>query len=136
MTHAITDYAPFLSFITYFALAFAFLFAFTIIYQIVTPHNEVSLIRGGNVSAAYQFSGMLLGFSIPLYSALTHSVGIVDFAVWATVALVVQVGTFGLVNLMFGNLSKQIQAKNVAVGIVSGAVSIAAGIINAACMSY
>lgn len=136
MTHLATDYAPFLSFIMYFAMAFAFLFAFTIIYQIVTPHNEISLVRSGNVSAAYQFSGMILGFSIPLYSALAHSVGPVDFAVWATVALVVQIATFGLATLMLGKLSAQIQKNNVAVGIVSGAVSIAAGIINAACMTY
>lgn len=136
MIHVATNYAPFLSFLTYFALAFAFLLAFSIVYHMVTPHNETALIRSGNVSAACQFSGMILGFCIPLYGALAHSVGIVDFAVWAFVALVVQIGAFGFANLMLGNLSTQIKENNVAVGIVSGAVSIAAGVINAACMTY
>ena len=36
------------------------------LYTRITPHDEIKLIRHGNVAAAVSFSGAILGLAIPL----------------------------------------------------------------------
>lgn len=124
------------SFLAYFVVALMLVATFKVVYVFLTPHNEISLIKNGNIAAAAQFSGALVGFCVPLFSAISHSVSMVDFITWGVVALVVQVTTFFLASKLVMNLSVEIQNSNVAAGILSAALSISAGLINAACMTY
>ena len=128
--------APVLAFSTYLLVAFVLAFVFSRIYICITPHNELALIRSGNTAAAAQFGGVFIGYCIPLYSAISHSVSMGDFVVWAVVALIVQVLTYWIVSKVIGGLSDSIVKGNTAVGIMSGVVAFCAGIINAACMTY
>jgi putative membrane protein len=82
------------------------------------------------------FSGSLLGFVIPLSAAVTNSSSLGDCAVWGLVALVVQIAAYLLLRLPVGNLSGRIAEGQMAAGIWLGAGSLAAGMVNAACMSY
>jgi putative membrane protein len=59
-----------------------------------------------------------------------------DMVLWGIVALVVQILTFLMVRMIFPNLVADIPANKVSKGIFLGAVSIAVGILNAACMIY
>jgi putative membrane protein len=137
LTALIAPYAtPVLAFSTYLALAFVMTIVFSALYVRITPHKEISLIRSGNVAAAAQFGGVLIGYCIPLYSAISHSVSLTDFVVWGAVALVVQVVAFWIVSKVISGLSDSIVNGNTAVGITSGVVAFCAGIINAACMTY
>lgn len=133
---ALTSLAGLPAFILYFSLAVVLLLLFVRIYTWVTPQEEFALIRAGNSAAAIAFAGTLIGFSLPLSSAITHSMSLLDCAIWGAVALVVQVLTFVVSQLVLKQLPQRITEGNVAAGIFSAACSITVGMLNSACMTY
>ncbi len=82
------------AFLAYFALAVFLVLIFLRIYTWITPQDELTLIRANNAAAALTFGGALIGFALPLASAITHSMSLLDCAVWGLVALIVQVLNF------------------------------------------
>jgi putative membrane protein len=123
-----------LVYLTYMVAGFALLAVFVLIYTRFTPYKEIDLLRNGNRAVAYFLSGSVVGFSCTIASAVfTHS-SFDLFLAWTAGALAVQVIVYVLLNRVFSDLGKQIQANNAAVGLVSGATSLSAGIINAACI--
>ncbi len=124
------------SFLGYFGLAVAFVVAYLAIYVRITPYREFALIRDGNAAAAASVSGSLLGFVLPLASAVIHSVNPWDMAIWAVVALAVQIVVYLVMRALMPGIVRHIPEGRVGAGVILGAVSLAAGILNAACMSY
>ena len=124
------------AFLAYFALAVALVLVFIRIYTWVTPQDELALIRANNSAAALAFGGALIGFAWPLASAITHSLSLLDCAIWGAVALVVQVLTFVVLRFSLKQLPERIAQGELAAGAFSAAVAIAVGMLNAACMSY
>lgn len=123
------------SFFLYFGTAIVAEAVFVILYMAVTPHNEATLIRAGNPAAALSFSGALIGFTLPLTSAIAHNVSLPGTVVWAAVALIVQLAVFLLTNLFLGGLSRRIEQGDLAAGIIVAVASVASGMISAACMT-
>ena len=123
-------------FLLYFGLCLAFATLFLAIYVHITPYREITLIRQGNNAAAASLSGAFIGFVLPLASAVEHSVNPYDLAIWATVALVVQLLVYLVARLLMPNVSRDIPDGKVASGVFLGALSLGAGILNAASMSY
>ncbi len=132
----ITSFSGLLGFGVYFVMAVFLLVLFSLIYTRITPYKEFALISKGNLAAAWSFSGALIGFAIPLASAISHSVSLIDMAVWGTIALVVQLLTFSAVKRLFPAIVSDIPENHVAQGVFLGVVSLVAGILNAACMTY
>ena len=130
------SFAGFDDFLLYLAVALVLVALFVAIYVRVTPYREVGLIREGNMAAAYSLSGSLVGFVIPLAAAIEHSVGLIDMAIWGLIAMVFQLGAYIAVKLMIPAITRDIPANQPAQGFFLGAVSIAVGMLNAACMSY
>lgn len=127
--------AGFPAFLLYFAVAMILLALFLYMYSKLTPYREFLLIGEGNTAAAYSFGGAILGFSIPLSSAISHSVSLTDMIIWALISFVIQFSVYLIVRVIFPTIAKDIQADQVSKGIFLGVLSIAVGIINAACMS-
>ena len=123
------------SFIIYFVISAALLVVFIFIYLRVTPYREISLIKEGNAAAAASLSGAIIGFTLPLAHAVAQSVNLVDMLIWALIALVVQLASYLLVRALIPALVRDIAQGKVAHGVFLGAVSIAAGLLNAACMT-
>lgn len=123
-------------FLVFFGLAVAFAAIFLALYVKVTPYNELKLIREGNTAAAASLSGALLGFTLPLASSIIHSVHPWDMMIWGVIALLVQLLVFVLVRFTLVNVTRRIPQGEVASGVLLGAVSVCAGILNAACMTY
>lgn len=124
------------NFAAYFGTAVLSLLVFQGIYLLVTPHKEIQLIREGNAAAAVSYVGAILGFVIPVASVIAYSVSLLDVAVWAAVALVVQVGVFLVLRLVYRNISADITAGRIAPAVKLAGVSVAVGVLNAACMTY
>ncbi|HMK43445.1 MAG TPA: DUF350 domain-containing protein [Dissulfurispiraceae bacterium] len=120
----------------YFGVSVLLMLLFACIYAIVTPYREMTLIREGNTAAAASYTGALLGFTIPLGSAVAHSVGLVDMVIWGFIALVIQIAAFCVVRTIFPSIVKDIPNNQTAKGVFLGAVSLSIGVINAACMTY
>ncbi|MEE3001010.1 MAG: DUF350 domain-containing protein [Pseudomonadota bacterium] len=123
-------------FLTYMATAVVLTFCYVIIYIWVTPHPEIKLIRENNLAAALAFSGSLIGFCLPLASAIANSVSITDCVIWGVIALLVQIIIFYLVCLPIPGISKRIEKGEVASGIWLGVASLAGGVLNAASMTH
>jgi len=137
MRHELFEsFAGFDDFLVYLAVAVAYFAAYVAIYVRITPYPEIQLIRSGNVAAAYSLSGSALGFAIPLASAVANSVNLVDMALWALIAMAVQVCVYVAVKLMIPNIARDISEGHVAQGIFLGTLSLAVGVLNAACMTY
>lgn len=124
------------AFVIAFAAAGLFTIAFKLIYQLATPYNERTLIREGNVAAAITLGAALLGYILPLASALEHTVSLVEFAVWALLAGVLQIITFTVVRMVvMRDFSDRIVRGELAAAIYMASISLGVGLLNAACMS-
>ena len=125
-----------IAFIIAFAAAVAFFVAFKFIYQLVTPYHERDLIRQGNSAAAVGLGGTLIGYVLPLASALSQTVSLPEFAAWALLAGVIQIAAFIVVSrFVYKALAARIEAGEMAAGIYLASISIGVGLLNAACMT-
>src|SRR5262245_32559084 len=79
------------AFIVYFCTGLVAVIAYLFVYTRITPHDEFSLIRANVPSAAIALGLSLLGFVLPLVSAIAHAANVVDCLIWAAIALIVQV---------------------------------------------
>ncbi|MGG5818292.1 DUF350 domain-containing protein [Falsiroseomonas sp. HW251] len=131
-----TSLATLPGFLAYFVAGIAMLVASMWIFMRITPHDELSLIRAGNTAAAVTFGGAMLGFCLPIASALSHSINIVDAVVWGVVALAVQLACFfAMGKLLGGNQREALEEGHMAGATLRAAVAVSVGLLNAACLS-
>jgi putative membrane protein len=123
-------------FLIHLAASLALLVAFIGIYISITPYHELTLIREGNVAAAASLSGTVLGFAIPLAQAIAQTVNLAEMAMWAVIALAVQLLVFFVVRRLIPGLATDIRAGKLAPGVLLGSLSVATGLLNSACMTY
>jgi putative membrane protein len=124
------------NFLLYFALAVVLLVVFVAIYVRVTQYREFVLIRDGNVAAAISLSGALIGFVLPLGSAIAHSVNPVDMVAWGAIALLVQLVVYAATSRLVPHFRDAIEAGRAAPALLLAALAISVGILNAACLTY
>ena len=79
--------------------------AYLFVYTRVTAHNEFDLIRDNEPAAAIALGLSLLGFVLPLVSAIAHSANVMDCLIWAVIALIVQIIVYFVVRIPVPNLS-------------------------------
>jgi putative membrane protein len=123
-------------FLIYAGLAVAFIYAYMIVYLWVTPYKELKLIKDGNVAAALSLSGSVIGFTFPLAKSISQAMHPWDMMLWALIAGIVQIFVYVAVRYSLLNVVRRIPDGQVATGIVLAAISISAGMLNAACMTY
>ena len=132
----IASVAGLYDFVVYLVTAVLLVAVYLFVYTLATSHNEFALIRQNVVSAAIALGLSLIGFALPLSSAVVHAQSVVDCVVWGLVALVVQILVYWLVRIVVPRLSDRIAADEMSAALFLGAASLAAGIINAAAMTY
>lgn len=131
-----TSLATLPGFLAYLVAGIVLLSAAMVVYMKVTPHDEMAMIRAGNNGAAITLGGAMIGFVLPIASAFSHSINIVDAAVWSVVALVVQIGVFFVTTRLLGKDWKAAMERGETAGaILKAAVAISVGLLNAACLS-
>jgi len=105
------------------------------VYVWITPIREFSLIEEGNSAAAISLSGALIGLVVPIGSAIAHSRDVVDLLVWSLVALVAQLAAYAAVCACWRGVARRIAEESHAHAIALGSLSIAVGVLNAACLT-
>ena len=123
-------------FLLYLAASLVLLAVFVAIYIQITPYRELALIREGNAAAAASLSGTVIGFAIPLAQSVAQSVNVAEMAMWGAVALAVQILVFFVATRLVPDIRRHIPEGKIAAGIFLGTISIATGLLNAACMTY
>lgn len=124
------------SFLLDFTVAIALAVLYIAVYTFATAHNEFALIRRNVPAASVSLGFSLVGFAIPLSSAMIFSETFIDLAAWGLVALVVQIVVYGLVRLAIPDLSPRIARGEIAPALFLGAASVAAGLVNASAMRF
>ncbi len=129
----------FIGFLSFFFTALVLVIVFLYLYAIVTPYDDYKLIfEENNIAAALGFGGAIIGVSIPLYSALVHSVSYMDFAIWGAIAILIQLIFAFIVTRLEGKYSfkTKISQGVISIGILMAFLSICIGLLNAGSMSY
>jgi len=130
------SFAGFDDFLVYLGVSLAYHSVFVSLYIRITPYREMQLIREGNMAASFALSGAILGFIVPLASAIQHSVSLIDMAIWGLIAMAVQIAAYVVVKLCIPSLTRDIPENKGAQGFFLGSLSLGVGLLNAACMSY
>jgi putative membrane protein len=124
------------NFFLYAAVGIALSFVFAVIYIRITGHDEIALIREGNTSAALALGSSLIGFALPLSKAIAQASSVPDCILWGVIALVVQIIAYAVARWIIPDLSRKIGQNMLAAAIIVAAISIVAGMLNAASMTY
>lgn len=122
------------NFAIYFATALGLVALYLVVYTLATSRNEFALIRQNVLSASLALGFSLVGFALPLSSALVYSREVLDTVIWGVVAIAVQILVYWLVRLLVPRLPHRIAAGEMSAALFLGAASLAAGILNAAAM--
>ncbi|ALX85517.1 DUF350 domain-containing protein [Achromobacter sp. SIMBA_011] len=126
---------PAVTYLIYIVSALVMLGIFTAVYTTVTRYKEFELIRQGNIAAVLSYSGALVGFSFTLCSSIAIHASFVMFLVWGVAAMVVQLVVYAVVSRAIQGLHEAIEENNIAMGGLIGSISLAAGVVNAACLT-
>jgi putative membrane protein len=124
------------AFVAYFCVSLVVATGYLFVYTRITAHDEFELIRKNVPGAAVSLGLSLLGFALPVASAIAHSANIVDCIIWSIIALIVQVIVYFLVRIPVPDLSKRIEAGELAPAIWLGTASVTGGLLSAACMTW
>jgi putative membrane protein len=122
-------------FLAFFVVSLLLMIVFIVIYTNITRHDEIKLIKANSVAAAVAFSGAIIGFALPLASAMISSSTILELVIWGVIALIVQIVVYLLMRLPMPRLSERIEQNEIAAGVWLGTLSLTVGILNAASMT-
>lgn len=123
------------AFLLYFVVGSALITGFALIYIRLTAHDEIALIRAGNLSAAIALGGNLAGFSIPLEKAIAQANSIPDCVLWALAAMLIQFAAYGLARALIPDLSKKIQEDRLPSAAMLAVIAVISGTLAAASMT-
>ena len=115
--------------IFFLLLATAIYITGLVIYVKLTPHNEITLIRNGNLAAAISFGAFLVALALPLAACLTSSLSLQDLLVWGSVSLFLQLFLFRMTDMLLPDLPKRITQDDVAAATVLAAFKLAGSIL-------
>jgi putative membrane protein len=114
---------------------FGLLVAGAVIYGLLTPWKEISLIREGNSAASVAFGGVLLGLAIPLAVSLSVSTSLKDIVLWGIATLVLQLLAFRVVDAVLTGLPQRIQEGEVSAAVLLVAAKLATALVLAAALT-
>lgn len=122
---------PVLMSLTYLATAVVLLAICITLYLWMTPYRELALIREGNVAAALSLGGAAVGLVLPIASAIYFTHDLMEMVRWAAIGCAMQFILFQLIRRQ----ASEVPNDNVAAGVLLAFLSVATGLLVAACIS-
>jgi putative membrane protein len=123
-------------YIAYFGIALLMLTLALASHAALTRVPETRLILAGNVAAAASLAGTVIGFALPLAAVIAVSGTLLDMAIWALVALTLQLVVSTALRIMVPALGREVSEGRVASGVFLGTMTVAIGLVNAASIAY
>lgn len=131
-----TSLAALPGFLAHFLAALALLAAAVAVLARFTPHDELALVRAGNAGAAIKLGGAVIGFALPIASAVSNSANLLDAVVWSVVALLAQLGAFVAATRLLPDWRAALERRGESAGaVLAAAISVGVGLLNAACLT-
>tara|TARA_A100001035_G_scaffold257816_2_gene234101 strand:- start:284 stop:697 length:414 start_codon:yes stop_codon:yes gene_type:complete len=119
----------------HFSVTLLMLVAGAIIYQMITPFNELDLIRGGNIAAALSFSGALVGLALPLAVCMARSINLWDIIIWGCLTLFIQLIAYRIGDALLKDLPKRIETGELSAATTIVGIKLSVAMINAAAVA-
>jgi putative membrane protein len=107
-----------------------------VLYLVITPVNEYRLIQQGNQAAALTLGSAMLGITLPLAAALGSSINFWDIVIWGSVAIILQLLVFFLLDLILRGLAERIKNEEMSAALILGATKLSVALLNAAAIGY
>ena len=123
-------------FLGHFGVALLMLGIGVVLYLLITPVNEYRLIKEGNTSAALTLGAAMLGISISLGAALAGSVNLWDILIWGSVAILLQLAVFFMVDRVLSDLAHRIRADEMSAALILASTKLSIALLNAAAIGY
>ena len=102
------------------------------IYILLTPWKELALVRGGNGAAGLALAGAIAGLAVPSASCLASSLTLLDLLLWGSVALLLQVLTYRIIDMILRDIPQRIQNDEAGAAIVLIAAKVSVAMLLAA----
>ena len=102
------------------------------IYILLTPWKELALVRGGNGAAGLALAGAITGLAVPIASCLASSLTLVDLLLWGSVALLLQLLTYRIIDMILRDIPTRIQNDEAGAAIVLIAAKLSVAMLLAA----
>ncbi|MEQ9505430.1 MAG: DUF350 domain-containing protein [Hyphomonas sp.] len=99
------------------------------VYILLTPWKELSLVRSGNTSAGVALSGAILGLAIPISSTLASSMTIEGLLIWGAIALLMQLITYRVVDLILRDIPRRIADDEIGAATLLAAAKLSTAMI-------
>ena len=119
----------------HFSITLLMLIAGAVIYQMITPYNELELIRGGNIAAALSFSGALVGLALPLAVCMARSLNLWDIIIWGCLTLFIQLIAYRIGDALLKDLPKRIENGELSAATSIVGIKLSVAMINAAAVA-
>jgi putative membrane protein len=119
----------------HFSVTLLMLVAGAVIYQMITPYNELDLIRGGNIAAALSFSGALVGLALPLAVCMARSLNLWDIIIWGCLTLFIQLIAYRIGDALLKDLPKRIETGELSAATTIVGIKLSVAMINAAAVA-
>ena len=121
-------------FVSHLLLALAIFTAGLGFYSLITPVHEFRLVRAGNAAAGIALAGVTVGLGIAVAAAMAASFTLFDIAIWGTIAVIVQIAAFLVVELVLKRMAARVENGEIAAASFLAAVQVSVGAINAAAL--
>lgn len=115
-------------------LTAALLVVASYIYIKLTPWKELALVKNQNGAAGLALAGAIAGLALPLAASLASATSYPDLLIWGTVALLLQLIAYRVIDLLLSDLPRRIEEDQAGPAIVligaklSSAMILAAGL--------
>lgn len=124
--------AAFPRFLMSTGLAALLLLTASAVYVLLTPWKELALVKKGNTSAGVALAGAVGGLAIPIASTLASSVSLPELVLWGAIALLMQLITYRVVDLILRDIPRRISDDEMGAAVLLAAAKLGTGLIFAA----
>ena len=100
--------------------------------MLLTPWRELALVKDGNGSAGLALAGAILGLAIPIASCLASSVTLMDLLLWGGVALLLQLISYRIIDMILRDIPRRIENDEAGAAIVLIAAKVSVAVLLAA----
>ena len=121
--------------VAHLVVTLALLAAGAVIYALLTPWKEITLIREGNAAAAVAFAGVLVGLATPLAVSLSVSTSVRDIIIWGVATVVLQLLAFRVVDLLLTGLPQRIREGEISAAVLLVGAKLSTALILAAALT-
>ena len=121
--------------VAHLAVTLGLLVVGAVIYALLTPWKEITLIREGNAAASVAFAGVLVGLAIPLAVSLSVSTSVRDILIWGVATVVLQLLAFRIVDLLLTGLPQRIREGEISAAVLLVGAKLSTALILAAALT-